>query len=165
MLLLEQWARAAGTLPREEVRFAAALHSGIIRTDSPHCDTSVRDGHPESEPIDQIEGVRCDAVDRDEKERRSVMQNPDLFVELVRSALTEWTSDVVERLKTDKDLATQLQTRWLELIDVVKHDRQLPDEAQLNTNDLRLLLVLAVNETSGFPARVVRDRLVQTGFH
>ena len=54
------------------------------------------------------------------------------FADLVRHALAEWTSEVVERVRTNRDFATLLQNRWFALIGDVRHDQRLPVEGQLH---------------------------------
>lgn len=77
------------------------------------------------------------------------MEQPEVFAELVRYALAEWTSEVVESVRTDKKFATLLENRWLALVGEGHHDRHVPVEAQLQDEDLRHLLVMAVHEVSG----------------
>ena len=69
-----------------------------------------------------------------------------VFADLVRHALTEWTSQTVERVRTDQAFAALLQNRWLALIGDVHHDRPLPVDAQLHDGALRQLLVMAIRE-------------------
>ena len=70
----------------------------------------------------------------------------EIFAGRVRDALTEWTSEVVERVRTNRDFATLLQNKWLALIGDVHHDQRLSVEGQLHDGDLRPLLVMAVRE-------------------
>lgn len=77
----------------------------------------------------------------------SVVEQPEVFRELVRNALAQWASQVVERMSTDKAFAARLQSAWVELIDSAKDDEALPAESPLDEDELKRLLVSAVHET------------------